>query len=86
MAASTHLELTFLGHQTWHITDGQSTVLLDPFSRKFGYQPNGVHRVAVGTVVVDAHEEVLGQANWHTHAHPVPVKIAGVPTCIACFR
>lgn len=30
MAAPTGLELTFLGHQTWHITDGLSTVLLDP--------------------------------------------------------
>ncbi|KUN02053.1 hypothetical protein AQI95_28645 [Streptomyces yokosukanensis] len=30
MAAPAGLELTFLGHQTWHITDGLSTVLLDP--------------------------------------------------------
>ena len=30
MAAPANLELTFLGHQTWHITDGHSTVLLDP--------------------------------------------------------
>ncbi|MFG2564684.1 MBL fold metallo-hydrolase [Streptomyces sp. NPDC048567] len=30
MAAPVGLELTFLGHQTWHITDGLSTVLLDP--------------------------------------------------------
>ncbi|MGP8298150.1 MBL fold metallo-hydrolase [Streptomyces inhibens] len=30
MAAPTGLELTFLGHQTWHITDGLSTILLDP--------------------------------------------------------
>ncbi|MFD4634855.1 MBL fold metallo-hydrolase [Streptomyces sp. NPDC058284] len=30
MAAPAGLEFTFLGHQTWHITDGLSTVLLDP--------------------------------------------------------
>ncbi|MEV1084045.1 MBL fold metallo-hydrolase [Streptomyces sp. NPDC050211] len=30
MAAPAGLELTFLGHQTWHLTDGLSTVLLDP--------------------------------------------------------
>ncbi|MFE5592927.1 MBL fold metallo-hydrolase [Streptomyces sp. NPDC056549] len=30
MAAPAGLELTFLGHQTWHITDGLTTVLLDP--------------------------------------------------------
>ncbi|MEU1375314.1 MBL fold metallo-hydrolase [Streptomyces triculaminicus] len=30
MAAPAGLELTFLGHQTWHITDGLSSVLLDP--------------------------------------------------------
>ena len=29
-AAPAGLELTFLGHQTWHITDGLSSVLLDP--------------------------------------------------------
>ncbi|MFE5710139.1 MBL fold metallo-hydrolase [Streptomyces sp. NPDC056501] len=29
-AAPVGLELTFLGHQTWHITDGLSSVLLDP--------------------------------------------------------
>ena len=31
------LRLTFLGHQTWHISDGASTVLLDPIlERAFG--------------------------------------------------
>ncbi|MER5972133.1 MBL fold metallo-hydrolase [Streptomyces sp. NPDC002055] len=37
MAARAGLELTFLGHQTWHITDGLSTVLLDPIlTQAFG--------------------------------------------------
>lgn len=35
------LRLTFLGHQTWHISDGTSTVLLDPIlERAFGASPS----------------------------------------------
>jgi len=30
MSSSAELHLTFLGHQTWHISDGQSVILLDP--------------------------------------------------------
>jgi L-ascorbate metabolism protein UlaG (beta-lactamase superfamily) len=30
MPTSKGLELTFLGHQTWHIGDGDAVVLLDP--------------------------------------------------------
>jgi L-ascorbate metabolism protein UlaG (beta-lactamase superfamily) len=30
MASPAALELTFLGHQTWHISDGTTVVLLDP--------------------------------------------------------
>ncbi|MET8181508.1 GNAT family protein [Streptomyces sp. NPDC005336] len=55
-------------------------------SRKFGYRPNGVHRVAVGDVAVDAHEEVLEQADWPTYAHRIPVAITGLPTCLTLFR
>ncbi len=30
MSSSAELHLTFLGHQTWHISDGRSVILLDP--------------------------------------------------------
>jgi L-ascorbate metabolism protein UlaG (beta-lactamase superfamily) len=30
MGTSSALELTFLGHQSWHISDGDAVVLLDP--------------------------------------------------------
>ncbi len=55
-------------------------------SRKLGYQPNGVHRVAVGTTAVDAHEEVLEQSDWSDRAGLVPVKINGLLICVDCFR
>lgn len=54
-------------------------------SSKFGYRPNGVHRVAVGTIAVDAHEEVLEQADWSTPSHLVAVKITGLSTCLTLF-
>ncbi|MEU3752436.1 GNAT family protein [Streptomyces olivoreticuli] len=55
-------------------------------SRKFGYRPNGVHRIAVDGRSFDTHEEVISAADWRTHAHLVPVELAGLSGCSAHFR
>ncbi|MEU1375317.1 GNAT family protein [Streptomyces triculaminicus] len=55
-------------------------------SSKFGYRPNGVHRVAVGTSLVEAHEEVLERASWLSARELVPVEIVGLAACLGSFR
>ncbi|WP_327414212.1 GNAT family N-acetyltransferase [Streptomyces sp. NBC_01233] len=55
-------------------------------SRRFGYQPNGVHRVAVDGCPFDEHEEVIETADWRAHSHLVTVEISGLPACITYFR
>ncbi|MCH0538583.1 GNAT family N-acetyltransferase [Streptomyces sp. MUM 203J] len=55
-------------------------------SRKFGYRPNGVHRVAVDSHPYDVHEEVIEAAGWHGHTKTIPVDTAGLSGCISFFR
>ncbi|MFG3000692.1 GNAT family N-acetyltransferase [Streptomyces sp. NPDC048340] len=55
-------------------------------SRKFGYRPNGVHRISVDGRRYDAHEEVIEAADWQGCASVVPVGIAGLPDCIPLFH
>ncbi|MEC4015068.1 GNAT family N-acetyltransferase [Streptomyces sp. H27-D2] len=55
-------------------------------SRKFGYRPNGVRRIAVGGRAIDAHEEVIEKADWPSHSKLAPVEIAGLSACLTCFR
>ncbi|MER5972130.1 GNAT family N-acetyltransferase [Streptomyces sp. NPDC002055] len=55
-------------------------------SRKFGYRANGVHRVAVGADVIDAHEEVIERADWRLLSAGFPVTIHGMPACLSCFQ
>lgn len=55
-------------------------------SRKFGYRPNGVHRIAVDGRPYDAHEEVIEAADWQRYASVVPVGIAGLSDCIPLFH
>ncbi|MEU9175271.1 GNAT family protein [Streptomyces sp. NPDC048550] len=55
-------------------------------SRRFGYRPNGVHRIAVDGHPYDAHEEVIEAADWQGCASLVPVGIAGLSDCIPLFH
>ncbi|WP_405787133.1 GNAT family N-acetyltransferase [Streptomyces sp. NBC_00029] len=55
-------------------------------SLKFGYRPNGVHRIAVDGHAYDAHEEVIEAANWQGCASVVPVGMARLSSCISFFR
>ncbi|MFE9801480.1 GNAT family N-acetyltransferase [Streptomyces goshikiensis] len=55
-------------------------------SRRFGYRPNGVHRIAVEGRPYDAHEEVIEAADWHGFASVAPVGIAGLSDCIPLFH
>ncbi|MFF4446376.1 GNAT family N-acetyltransferase [Streptomyces sp. NPDC001502] len=55
-------------------------------SRKFGYQPNGVHRIAVEGRPFDAYEEVIASADWQAHDRLVPVAVTGLSSAIEYFR
>ncbi|MGA5134550.1 GNAT family N-acetyltransferase [Streptomyces olivoreticuli] len=55
-------------------------------SLKFGYRPNGVHRIAVDDRPYDAHEEVVDAVNWRDPARLLPVEMSGLTGCIAYFR
>ncbi|WP_338932400.1 GNAT family protein [Streptomyces netropsis] len=55
-------------------------------SRKFGYRPNGVHRIAVDGRPYDAHEEVVDSVSWRDHAQLLPVGMSGLTGCITYFR
>ncbi|MCP3819367.1 GNAT family N-acetyltransferase [Streptomyces sp. A3M-1-3] len=55
-------------------------------SRRFGYRPNGVHRISVDGRPYDAHEEVMAAADWQGYADVVPVGIAGLSDCLPFFR
>ncbi|MFB7465206.1 GNAT family N-acetyltransferase [Streptomyces sp. NPDC056224] len=55
-------------------------------SRKFGYQPNGVHRIAVEGRPLDAYEEVIASADWQAHDRLVPVAVTGLSSAIEYFR
>ncbi|MFK0253342.1 GNAT family N-acetyltransferase [Streptomyces sp. NPDC090445] len=55
-------------------------------SRKFGYQPNGVHRIAVDGQPHDAHEEVIEAAVWQKCPLRASVDVKGLSACISCFR
>ncbi|MFE3555532.1 GNAT family N-acetyltransferase [Streptomyces sp. NPDC059193] len=55
-------------------------------SRKFGYRPNGIHRIAVDGRPYDAHEEVVERADWRGHARVAPVEIAGLSDCLPLFH
>lgn len=67
--ASAGLDLTFLGHQTWHVSDGTAAVLIDPIlDRAFGvaaepcqiWPPREVDTQAMGAVeaVLLSHEHL----------------------------
>ncbi|MEU5428997.1 GNAT family protein [Streptomyces olivoreticuli] len=55
-------------------------------SRKFGYRPNGIHRIAVDGRPYDAHEEVVDAVSWRNHARLLPVEMSGLAGCTAYFR
>ncbi|MGV9316926.1 GNAT family N-acetyltransferase [Streptomyces sp. NPDC003691] len=55
-------------------------------SRKFGYRPNGVHRVAVSGLPYHIYEEVIEAPDWRSCAGRQPVGIAGLDGCIPFFR
>ncbi|UUU45123.1 GNAT family N-acetyltransferase [Streptomyces sp. NBC_00162] len=55
-------------------------------SRKFGYRPNGIHRIAVDAHPYDAHEAVVDAASWRDQAQLVPVAIRGLTGGITYFR
>lgn len=67
--SSSGLDLTFLGHQTWHVSDGTAAVLIDPIlDRAFGvaaescqiWPPREVDTAAMGQVaaVLLSHEHL----------------------------
>ena len=87
-AAALSLAFDGLGARRVTSTAFASNTASRVVSRKFGYRPNGVHRVPVeGGYAVDAHEEVLERADWHAHAAGlVRIKITGLSDCLSCFR
>ncbi|WP_371657254.1 MULTISPECIES: GNAT family N-acetyltransferase [unclassified Streptomyces] len=81
------LTLAFDGLEASRVT---STAFTDnaasrAISRKFGYQPNGIHRIAVDGRSYDTHEDVIGAARWRDHSRTTQVEINGLSRCITHF-
>jgi RimJ/RimL family protein N-acetyltransferase len=83
-AAVLHLAFVLLGAERVTSTAFADNAASRRVSEKFGYAPNGVHRLAVGDRMVEAHEAVITAEQWRGQTQQ-PTLVEGFDECRHMF-
>ncbi|MGW1056275.1 GNAT family N-acetyltransferase [Streptomyces sp. NPDC001118] len=83
-AAALHLAFACLGTERVTSTASADNAASRHVSEKFGYEPNGLRRLAVDQHLVEAHEAILTVERWHGQPQQ-PTLVKGFDECQHLF-